>query len=251
MVISHQHKFIFIKTAKTAGTSVEAFFSPRCGPDDVFTPTRPPVEGHQPRNWQGWFFPLKEILSFNYPIDRRVFAERRFLTPKRTVADMVKRRKFHEHIPARIVKQRVPPEVWNGYHKFTIERNPWDKTLSHYHMQRSVRGGTMTLDEYFERGEFCVNTSLYCDERGGLMVDEVIPYHELAAGIGRLCDRFGIPYEGSLGVRAKGDYRTDRRHYSEVLEPRHLEIIDRVYRKEIDMHGFIYEDHRNPTPQTP
>ncbi|MEM9238157.1 MAG: hypothetical protein AAGB14_15405, partial [Verrucomicrobiota bacterium] len=204
MVISHQHRFIFIKTAKTAGTSIEAFLSPHCGPDDVFTTTRPPVEGHEPRNWQQAFFPLKEFFSFTYPIDRKVFAERRFLTPKRTFDDMRKRRKFHEHIPTRIVKLRIDPEIWNSYHKFAVERNPWDKTLSHYHMQSSVRGGTMTLDEYFERGEFCVNTSLYCDQHGESMVDEVIKYEELSEGLGRLCERFGISWEGSLGVRAKG-----------------------------------------------
>ncbi|TAE88318.1 MAG: hypothetical protein EAZ65_02830 [Verrucomicrobia bacterium] len=93
MVISHKHRFIFIKTAKTAGTSIEAFLSPHCGPDDVFTPTFPIVEGHQPRNWQQSFFPLNELLSFNYEVDRTNFVERRFFTPKRTLADMLKRRK--------------------------------------------------------------------------------------------------------------------------------------------------------------
>ena len=246
MVISHQHRFIFVKTAKTAGTSIEAFLSPHCGPGDVFTPTRPPVDGHRPRNWRGLFFPLGELFSFNYPIDPANFAERRFFTPKRTLADMMKRRKFHEHLPARLARQRIPAEIWNSYHKFAVERNPWDKTLSHYHMQRSVRGGAMTLDEYFEIGEFCVNTPIYCDEKGGLLVDEVIKYEELGEGLGRICARYGIPFEGKLGVKAKSEYRTDRRHYSEVLEPRHLEVIDRVFRKEIDMHGYVYENRPGP-----
>lgn len=248
MVISHQHRFIFIKTAKTAGTSIEAFLSRHCGPDDVFTTTRPPVEGHEPRNWEQAFFPLKEFFSFTYPIDRRIFSERRFFTPARTFKDMIKRRKFHEHIPARIVKMRVPPEIWNSYYKFTIERNPWDKTLSHYHMQSSVRGGTMTLDEYFDRGDFCVNTPFYCDEHGEVMVDEIIKYENMSESLGRICDRFGIPFDGNLGVRAKGEFRSDRRHYSEVLGEEHLEIIDRVFRKELDLHGYVYE---NRAPQAP
>ena len=244
MVISHRHKFIFIKTAKTAGTSVEAFFSRHCAPGDVFTSTYPPVEGHEPRNWRKWFLPLKELGSFNYPIDPNNFAERRFFAPKRTLADMLKRRKFHEHIPARIARQRIAKEIWDEYHVFTIERNPWDKTLSHYHMQSSVRGGRMSLDEYFARKEFCVNLPIYCDEHGEVLVDQVIKYEELADGIGGLCDRWGIPFEGSLGVRAKGDYRKDRRHYSEVLEERHLEEIDRVFGKEIDMHGYVFENRK-------
>jgi len=242
MVISHQHRFIFIKTAKTAGTSIEAFLSRHCGAEDVFTPTRPPVEGHQPRNWQGWFNPLPEIWSFRYPRDPTVFVERRFFTPQRTLKDWWHRRRFHEHIPARVAKLRMPEEVWSGYFKFAVERNPWDKTLSHYHMQRSVRGGNLSLDEYFERGEFCLNLPFYTDHDGGLMVDEVIRYEELEEGMGKICGRFGIPWEGSLGVRAKGDYRQDRTHYSQVLTGAQREILARVFAREIGMHGYEWRD---------
>lgn len=38
MIISHQHRFIFVKTLKTAGTSIEVFLSGLCGRDDVVTP---------------------------------------------------------------------------------------------------------------------------------------------------------------------------------------------------------------------
>jgi len=38
MIISHTHKFIFIKSEKTAGTSIEAALSRYCSGDDVVTP---------------------------------------------------------------------------------------------------------------------------------------------------------------------------------------------------------------------
>ena len=38
MILSHTHKFIYIKTYKTASTSIEAALSAVCGPDDVITP---------------------------------------------------------------------------------------------------------------------------------------------------------------------------------------------------------------------
>ena len=38
MIISHEHKFIFLKTKKTAGTSIELALSQLCGPDDVIPP---------------------------------------------------------------------------------------------------------------------------------------------------------------------------------------------------------------------
>ncbi|MDX1711046.1 MAG: hypothetical protein R3316_07890 [Rhodovibrionaceae bacterium] len=45
MIVSHKHRFISVKTEKTAGTSIEAMLSPLCGPDDVVAPVHPPVEG--------------------------------------------------------------------------------------------------------------------------------------------------------------------------------------------------------------
>lgn len=38
MIISHEHKFIFLKTRKTAGTSVELALRQLCGPDDIIAP---------------------------------------------------------------------------------------------------------------------------------------------------------------------------------------------------------------------
>lgn len=38
MIISHEHKFIFVKTRKRAGTSIEIALSKFCGPDDVICP---------------------------------------------------------------------------------------------------------------------------------------------------------------------------------------------------------------------
>ena len=38
MLISHKHKFIFLKTPKTAGTTTEILLSAICGHEDVITP---------------------------------------------------------------------------------------------------------------------------------------------------------------------------------------------------------------------
>jgi hypothetical protein len=38
VIVSHEHGFVFMKTRKTAGTSVEIALSRVCGDDDVITP---------------------------------------------------------------------------------------------------------------------------------------------------------------------------------------------------------------------
>ena len=136
MIISHQHKFIFIKTAKTAGTSIEVFLSRWCGKEDIVTPIRPPIEGHQPRNHEQLVDPRTGLLWRPEGLHRAL----------RNVFE--RRQKFYNHMPAWLVQQRIPARVWNSYFKFCVERNPWDKVLSHYHMVASRADGSLSLDQY-------------------------------------------------------------------------------------------------------
>ena len=62
MIVSHEHKFIFLKTKKTAGTSVELALTELCGPDDVITPLTEIDEAQRAgkrgaQNWRlhGWW----------------------------------------------------------------------------------------------------------------------------------------------------------------------------------------------------
>ena len=78
MIVSHKHKFIFLKTKKTAGTSIELALSRLCGPADVITPLTADrrgaaTGGRGAQNWRlhGWWrkpspylaAPLVEILG--------------------------------------------------------------------------------------------------------------------------------------------------------------------------------------------
>src|SRR5262249_1324270 len=155
--------FIFIKTAKTAGTSIEVFLSKHCGPTDVLTPIEPPVEGHEPRNYEGFINPLPKILE----TPGRLFSALR---------DSINRReKFYRHMPAFEVRNRVPGDIWNRYFKFCVERNPWDKVLSHYHMHAAREGSSLYLDEYLARGRFPVNYFRYTDRAGkNVIVDRIV-----------------------------------------------------------------------------
>ena len=57
MIVSHKHRFIFLKTKKTAGTSIELALSALCDGDDIITPLaqaedEPLRRGLAPQNWR-------------------------------------------------------------------------------------------------------------------------------------------------------------------------------------------------------
>ena len=230
MIISHEHRFIFIKTAKTAGTSIEVFLSKHCGHQDIVTPIFPPVAGHQPRNYKGFINPLPAI------------AERPHKILSALVSALIKRDKFYNHMPASLGKKRVPPRVWNSYFKFCVERNPWDKVLSHYHMHAAREGGSLSLDEYLARGRFPINYFRYTDDSGAkIIVDRVLHYENLAAELGEVFSQLNVSFDGTLGIKAKSEYRTDRRKYQLVFNDEQRRIVENAFAREIELHGYRFE----------
>src|SRR5262245_520719 len=123
MIISHEHKFIFIKTKKTAGTAIEAALSELCGPLDVITPYREESEadrkGQPPQNYR-IEHPLKP---------KRALWQTLLGRPERYYHPGVG---FCERIPAWRVRDYVDGDVWRSYFKLAFDRNPWDRPVSCY-----------------------------------------------------------------------------------------------------------------------
>jgi hypothetical protein len=154
---------------------------------------------------------------------------------------MATRTKFYNHMPAREVKLRVPAEVWNGYFKFCVERNPWDKVLSHYNMHSAREGGGLSLEEYLARGRFPVNDFRYMDRsRNKIIVDRIVRYENLIGELAKIFSQLNIPFDGTLGVAAKSEYRADRRSYRDVFNDHQRQIVEKAFAKEIQLHGYRF-----------
>jgi hypothetical protein len=202
MIISHKHKFIFIKTVKTAGTSLEVFLSQHCGPLDVVTPIIPHVEPHLARNHEG----------------------------------------YYNHMPAFQIRHKIDPQIWRSYFKFCVERNPWDKTLSFYHMENHRRQSGVTLDNFLAEKKFPLNYPWYTepDNPNKIIVDRIIHYEQLIPELAGVFQDLGIAFYGTLGVNAKSEYRTDRRPYQEIYSPEQARLIGDSFQQEILLHGYKY-----------
>lgn len=229
MVISHSHRFIFIKTSKTAGTSVEVFLSGECGDGDVFTPIFPPSEKHRPRNYRGFFNPFREMVEVGKVLD------------KSTLGDLIDRRKFYNHIAALRARARISKEVWNGYFKFAVERNPYDKVLSLYNMLNHRAEGKLSVDDFFGRGLYkkALNTKYYTDRSGNVILDRIIKYEELDSELRKIFRRLGVPFPNGLNANEKANYRKGQfETYQDVFSNDQIGLITEFYHQEFSLWGY-------------
>jgi hypothetical protein len=232
MIISHEHRFIFIKTVKTAGTSLETSISRYCGPADIVTPISPEDEAERK---------TLDVTPRNYLARRR---EYNLLDQFRLLVRGEPKKRFWNHITAQQVRNRVGAAIWNSYFKFTIERNPWDKTVSDFYW-RTRNGGPQTMDEYFRKyqGQFKHYNFPRYSIGGQLAVDCIVRFESFIPDLTFALRQVGITFDGWL-PRAKGSTRKDRRHYSEILSSEQSRVIAKHFAPEIELLGYTYEDRR-------
>lgn len=225
MIISHKYKFIFIKTEKTAGTSIEIALSKYCGDDDIITPISPIDEKKREelgyRGAQNYFIPIDKYSLIDY---LKVIYKR-------------KARRFYNHAPASYVKAYVSPEVWNTYYKFCFERNPWDKVVSWYYwIHKNKTPPPISEFVHSSKAEDIRGFDLYTID-SKVAVDKVYRYEELNDAMKDISERLGLPEVPSL-PNAKSQFRVDKRSYHEILTEADIDQIQKVYAREIAYFGY-------------
>ncbi|MDA7809213.1 sulfotransferase family 2 domain-containing protein [bacterium] len=129
MIISHKHKFIFLKPYKVAGSSFEFALSSILGSEDLVTYLGPDEEKKRLKESgvreSGNKKPLVDIIK-NFSRQN-----------KRDLKSLRWPRLFHPHASAEEVRDFLGQTVWDEYTKISIIRNPWDYLLSFYHWNYS------------------------------------------------------------------------------------------------------------------
>lgn len=228
MIVSHRHRFIFIKTRKTAGTSVELALSVHCGPRDIITQELP--EDEELRSSIGGVGPQNTAVPLHRwrARDLKAWLRRRELP------------EFLPHVPAKAARSWLPTGVWRRYFKFTIERNPWERAVSLYWWRTRDLPVRPSMSDYLMSVSDTSLTNAYLYTiRGRIAVDRVIQYDNLDSELGELSRDLELPKPLSL-PRAKAGYRQDSRSYREVLGEPELSRIARVCRPEIELFGYQF-----------
>jgi hypothetical protein len=229
MIISHRHKFIFIKTSKTAGTSIEIALSQFCGDDDVITP----ISRHDEitRRDLGYAGPQ------NYLAPR---SDYRLLDVARRVLRGKRKPRYYNHMAARDVKPLVGDGIWSSYFKFCFERNPFDRVISLYYWRNKAEPRP-SLSAFLESGAPLLlqrrGFDLYTID-GRIVMDRVCMFENMDEELERLRVQLGLTEPLRL-PRAKSSSRKDMRNFRELLNEHEMDTVRALFSRELAL--FDYE----------
>lgn len=199
MILSHDWRFIFVKTEKTGSTSVEMALAPNCGPLDVVTPIHARDEAQ--RFEAG-------VRARNFAIVESVFRpepdpEAQEARIKREGPVVTHRGSFYNHMKAAEIRDAAGARIFERYFKFAVERDPRDRLISYYYWLGQDRG---TGFRDFVAGFKPVSNWERCTIDGKLAVDRLIRFDRLEAGLREVLTPLGIEWDGWL-PRAKSGLR--------------------------------------------
>jgi Sulfotransferase family len=222
MILSHEHKFIYIKTYKTGSTSVEAALSGVCGPADVITEASEQLRG------------VRQKPAQNFRIEHPEKPSR----PERHYHPSVG---YYEHMPAWRVRAYCGEAIWNSYFKFSFERNPWDRQVSWYHYKtKSKSAGEKPSFEAFNRDKrraWVENWDLYTTE-GQLIVDFVGRYENLETDFDEVLSRIGL--QGQISLPRTNVSKGRSGSYRDMYDAAGRALVADWYAPEIQRFGYEF-----------
>ena len=224
MLISYSRNFLFVHIAKTGGTSVRAAL--------------------RRYRWGGWYSVPLGLASLANQMTR----------PRHKLG-----LKFPRHAKALAALEMLPADVYQGFFKFAIVRNPWDLQVSSYHHIRrekpEVLAGVTSFEDFLklkfdpERDyDFMLDISAelqheyLVDLQGNIIVDFIGRYENLQTDFGSICERIGIPAPELPHLRRAQDRRDYRSYYTDEL----AELVAHHYQRDLEILGYTFDGADGP-----
>jgi len=238
MIVSHEHRFIFVKTHKTAGSSLEVALAQECADGDIVSHMEDNIASGVPRNYgpDSWIGPayngskwVRKIVDRHSPLLGAF---------------------YYEHMPASRIKTLVGEDIWNSYFTFCFERNPWDKVVSYYFWKQQGQGRDMpSFAQYIEKKSHRLprDARLYFDDADAcksgesqVLVDRVFEFRNLKAALQELRERLNLTLPEPL-PREKTNVAVKRQPYQDYYNEHSKARIAELFSREIALMNYRFD----------
>jgi len=225
LLVSHLKKFIFLKTFKTASTSVEIYLERYC--------RSPHMAGVDEAT-----FPRDEIVTAEGIIGARM-------------PDPHGKTWFN-HMPASRVRELLGESIWNDYFKCCVVRNPFDQVVSYWWfkyvpMMRVQMANATFTDVRHAFNAWLINTDDLPIDRhiytidGKTCVDMILKYEKLLADLKLLCERLEIPFEPNRLGTYKDKFRARREPFWLYFTEETQRKVEEYFEPELRTFGYGIE----------
>ena len=207
MIVSHQHRFIFVAIPKTGTHSVRQALREQLGPDDI------------------------EQVG--------LFVDKRFPYPELA---QIK----HGHLSLQQVRPFLGEQPFADYFKFAFVRNPFDRFVSYCAFMtraddafqrdpRAVMRHILFKLRPLDHILFQPQHTLLVDADGALLTDAIGRVEEMQVSYDAICARIGVPSAalGQVNSSRRGDYRD---YYDEVL----VDGVSALYRRDLELFDYHF-----------
>lgn len=225
MIISHKHKFIFIKTFKVSGTSMEIALSRYLNDKDVLTPINLEDEikrfkktGKLPQNYSNNKIEENDYKKYIKKLTKKKLTKKKLNELEKKKDDRFKHITFYNHMSAQKIKNQMNKSVWKSYFKFTIERNPYDKVISFMYFAnrfKKILDTNKEIDKTIKLKKY-LNYPLYTNRNKKIMVDYIIDYGSLKKDIKFVEKKLNLELSKHY-IKTKNYTRKDKRNYKNIL----------------------------------
>ncbi len=226
VLVSHSHRFIFMKTSKTAGTSVEMALEHACAPDGHVVAEKTPA-----------------CISEQGIIGSR-------LSPiKLPRQPALVKGMWYNHKSAKEIRDDLGAERFAQYLKITTVRNPFDRCVSAFHWLRkpdAAKAKTFAeLRQKFQ--EFILAEKWKTDKHNALIngefiIDRTLRFESLKPDLAKLASDLNIAVNTNAMPHTKSTHKT-RKDYA-VADYYNQACIDVVRRRSDWVFEYCdYPDH--------
>ena len=221
MIINHKYKFIFIKSFKTAGTSLEIALSKFCDNKDIITPI---IEEDEK---------IRKALNYRGP---------------QNYNDM------KEHMPVSEIRKKIDVDIINNYFKFVTIRNPFDQIISAYYWHNEskkkekkffiFKKKPKKFNDFFKikaKNIFEDEFNRYT-ENNKVLVNYFIKYENLKEDLEKISIKLKLPenlYNVFKEIKAKSNINPTKDQRISI-DNEHIEKIYNLAEKIISLHNYKY-----------